>query len=184
MQSCRRDFAEIFEKEATTAMTLVDENQYEALFSRYIEHIVAQVKREKIFNKNTSSYEQPSEALMKDVETILNIPGPADKHREAIIGRIAATKIERPTESINVSKIFHEYLDTMKSHYYEERKHLVDDNFRVMLALENGESLNFTEEERNLANSTYEQLETRFGYTRAAAAESLRFLLTSRVQPT
>ncbi|MBC7660687.1 MAG: hypothetical protein H7249_13410 [Chitinophagaceae bacterium] len=183
IQACRRDFAEIFEKEATTAMTLVDENQYEALFNRYIEHIVAQVKREKIFNKNTSSYEPPNENLMKEVEKILKIPGPADKHREALIGRIAATKIERPTEAINVTKIFHEYLDTMKAHYYDERKHQVDENFRVMLALENGEALNFTQEERDLAENTYRQLETRYGYTRAAAAESLRFLLTSRTQP-
>lgn len=184
IQACRRDFAEIFEKEATTAMTLVDETQYEALFNRYIEHLVAQVKKEKIFNKSTSSYEQPNENLMKEVEKILKIPGPADKHREAIIGRVAATKIERPTEAINVSKIFHEYLDTMKAHYYDEQKKQVDDNFKVMLAIENNDASNHTKEELDLAESTYRQLETRYGYTKAAAAESLRFLFTSRTQPT
>ncbi len=184
IQACRRDFAEIFEKEAAAAMTLVDESQYVALFNRYIEHLVAQVKREKIFNKATSSYEQPNENLMKEVEKILKIAGPAEKHREAIIGRVAATKIERPTEAINVSKIFHEYLDTMKAHYYDEQKKQLDDNFKVMLAIENNEANNFSKEDIDLAESTYRQLETRYGYTRTAAAESLRFLLTFRAQLT
>jgi len=183
IQACRRDFAEIFEKEAAAAMTLVDESQYEALFQRYIDHVVAQVKREKIYNKATSSYEQPNEGLMKEVEKILKIPGPAEKHREAIIGRVAATKIERPTEPINVTRIFHEYLETMKSHYYEEQKIQLDHNFKVMMAIANNDLSTFSREEIDLAESTYRQLETRYGYTRSAAAESLRFLITTRAQP-
>ena len=77
-----------------------------------------------------------------------------------------------------------EYLDTMKSHYYDERKKQVDDNFKVMLALVNGNAGNFSSEEKELAESTYRQLETRYGYTREAAAESLRFLFTARSQMT
>lgn len=177
---CRKDFADIFEREVTSAMTLVDEEQYEQLFNRYIDHVVAQLKRERIYIKGTGSYENPNENLMKEVERILKISGPIEKHREGLLGRIAAAKIERPNEPINVAKIFQENLDTIKAHYYDERKTQVEDNFKVMLHLDTPESRNFTTEEIRLAENTYRNLETKFGYTRAAAVESLKFLLSFR----
>lgn len=179
---CRKDFAEIFDREVTTAMTLVDEEQYEQLFSRYIDHVVAQVKRERIYNKATGSYESPNENLMKEVERILKISGPIEKHRESLLGRIAAAKIEKPNEPISVSRIFHEYLDTIKAHYYDERKKQVEDNFKVMLSLDTPEARNFSKDEIELAENTYRNLESKFGYPRAAAVESLKFLLSSRAQ--
>jgi serine protein kinase len=179
---CRKDFIEVFEREASSAMTLVDELQYEALFARYIENVVAQLKKERVYNKNIGSYEQPNESLMKEMEKILKIQIPTEKHREALIGRIAATKIERPSEPINIPRIFHEQLEAIKAHYYDERKKQVDDNFKVMLAIANGDSQAIASEDLELAESTYQQLEKRFGYTRSAAAESLRFLLTQRAQ--
>jgi serine protein kinase len=181
---CKRDFADVFEKEVTASMTLVDEEQYETLLSRYIENVVAQVKREKLYNKITGNYEQPNENLMRDLERILKVNGPIEKHREALLGRIAAFKIDNPTAAIVVSKIFHEYMDTIKQHYYEEQKKQVDDNFKAMLVLGTDEAKNFKEEDLVLAETTYRNLEKRFGYPREAAFESLKFLLTFRTQLT
>ncbi|WP_176736385.1 hypothetical protein [Oligoflexus tunisiensis] len=179
---CKRDFADIFEREVTASMTLVDEEQYETLLSRYIENVVAQVKREKIYNKITGNYEQPNENLMRDVERILKVNGPIEKHREALLGRIAAFKIDNPVAPIVVSRIFHEYMDTIKQHYYEEQKKQVEDNFKVMMVLGTDEAKNYKEDDLHLATSTYQNLEKRFGYPRDAAYESLKFLLTFRSQ--
>jgi predicted Ser/Thr protein kinase len=184
IQVCKRDFADVFEKEVTASMTLVDEEQYETLLSRYIENVVAQVKREKLYNKITGNYEQPNENLMRDVERILKVNGPIEKHREALLGRIAAFKIDNPTAAIVVSKIFHEYMDTIKQHYYEEQKKQVEDNFKAMLVLGTDEAKNFKEDDLALAETTYRNLEKRFGYPREAAFESLKFLLTFRTQHT
>ncbi len=179
---CKRDFADVFEREVTASMTLVDEDQYNSLLSRYIDNVVAQLKREKIYNKGTGSYELPNENLMREVEKILKISGPVEKHRESLLGRVAAFKIDNPTENIVVGKIFHEYLDTIKGHYYEERKKMVDDNFRVMLSLGTDEVKKFKEEEIALAESTFKNLETRFGYPKDAAHDSLKFLMSFRGQ--
>ncbi|HYX39760.1 MAG TPA: hypothetical protein VE954_42235 [Oligoflexus sp.] len=181
---CKRDFADIFEKEVTASMTLVDEDQYSGLLSRYIENVVAQVKREKLYNKITGNYELPNENLMREVERIIKVSGPIEKHREALLGRIAAFKIDNPTSAIVVKKIFHEYMDTIQQHYYEEQKKQVEENFKVMLVLGTDEARNFKEEELELADTTYRNLEQRFGYTKEAAFESLKFLLTFRSQQT
>jgi serine protein kinase len=179
---CKRDFADIFEREVTASMTLVDEDQYNSLLTRYIENVVAQVKREKLYNKITGTYEAPNENLMRDVEKILKVSGPVEKHRESLLGRVAAFKIDNPTEAIVVGKIFHEYLDTIKAHYYDERKKMVEDNFRTMLSLHTDEIRNFKEDQIALAESTYQGLEKRFGYPREAAIESLKFLVSFRSQ--
>jgi predicted Ser/Thr protein kinase len=179
---CKRDFADIFEKEVAASMTLVEEDQYETLLNRYIENVVAQLKREKLYSKGTGSYEAPNENLMRDIEKILKISGPIEKHRESLLGRIAAFKIDHPTESIVVGKIFHEYLDTIRGHYYEERKVMVDVNYRVMLSLGTDEAKKFKEEEIALAESTFTNLAARYGYQREAATESLKFLLSFRSQ--
>jgi serine protein kinase len=179
---CKKDFADIFEKEVTASMTLVDEDQYETLLSRYIENVVAQVKREKLYNKITGNYEAPSENLMREVERIIKVSGPIEKHREALLGRIAAFKIDNPTSPIVVSKIFHEYMDTIQQHYYEEQKKQVEENFKVMLVLGTDEARNFKEDELELAETTYRNLENRFGYPKEAAFESLKFLMTFRSQ--
>ncbi len=182
IQVCKKDFADIFEKEVSASMTLVDEEQYEALLSRYIENVVAQVKREKLYNKITGNYEVPNENLMRDLERIIKVSGPIEKHREALLGRVAAFKIDNPTAAIVVSKIFHEYMDTIQQHYYDEQKKQVDENFKVMMVLGTDEARNFKPEELELAETTYKNLETRFGYPKDAAFESLKFLLTFRSQ--
>lgn len=179
---CKRDFADIFEKEVTSSMTLVDEDQYNSLLSRYIENVVAQLKREKIYNKHTGSYEAANEGLMRDVERILKITGPTDKHRESLLGRIAAFRIDNPNEPVVVGRIFHEYLDTIRAHYYDERKKMVEENFKVMLSLGTDEVKKFKQDEIDLAEVTYSNLEKRFGYNHDAAHDCLRFLLSFRGQ--
>ncbi|MCX6127742.1 MAG: hypothetical protein NTX25_01600 [Proteobacteria bacterium] len=184
IQICKKDFADIFEREVSASMTLVDEAQHEALLSRYIENVVAQVKREKIYNKITGSHEAPNENLMREVERIIKISGPIEKHRETLLGRIAAFKIDNPTAPIVVGRIFHEYMETIVQHYYEEQKKQVDENFKVMMVLGTDEAKNFKAEELELAEITYKNLESRFGYHRLAAFESLKFFLTFRALQT
>ncbi len=182
IQVCKRDFADVFEKEVTSSMTLVDEEQYTSLLSRYIENVVAQLKREKIYNKSTGAYDAANEGLMREVERILKISGPTDKHRESLLGRVAAFKIDNPSESVIVGRIFHEYLDTIRGHYYDERKKMVDDNFKVMLSLGTDEIKKFKQDEISLAEVTFDNLQKRFGYTRESAHDCLKFLMSFRGQ--
>ena len=87
-------------------MRLVEEEEYSNLLKRYVDHVVATVKNEKIFSKITNSYEDPSDKIMTEIEKIIKVSGPIERHREAILGKIAAYKIDHPHEDIDVTKIF------------------------------------------------------------------------------
>lgn len=176
------EFARIFEHEVINAMTLVEDIQYENLFHRYVEHVVAHVKREKLYNKITGSYEAPSEKIMQEVEKILEVSIPVDKHRENLIGRVAAYKIDHPNETLSLTAIFPDFLETISQHYYRERQKVVDSNFVAMMKLETPDDRSLSERERDLAKTTYAGLSTKFGYDMSSARECLRFLLGHRGQ--
>lgn len=175
-----QDFCEAFEHEVLLSMTLVAEGQYDLHLSNYVDNVVAFVKKEKIYQSATGSYEPPSEALMKEVEKIIGVTGSIDRHRQNILGRIAAYKIDHPDRPIDVKVIFHDLLKKIQDHYHNEKRQIVEENFKFMLQLG-------TENERNLkvdqvadARRTYQELEKRFGYDEYSARESLKFLMARR----
>ena len=175
-------FAQLFEKEATFSMSLVEEHTYHSLLKRYIDHVVALVKNEKIYNKITGSYEDPSQKLMKDVENILKISGSVERHRETLLGRIAAYRIDNPNKEIDVTIIFHEYLEHLQRHYYGERQKVVEKNFQGMLVWGTDDEKNLDDEGKILAEKTFLGLEERFGYDRHSARECVKFLMKHNSQ--
>ena len=174
------EFCRVFEEEATSSMTLVEEEQYDILLNRYIDHVVATVKKERIFNPITGGYDTPSEELMKRVEKILNVSGAVERHREGLLGRIAAYRIDHPNEDINVAVVFESYMTALRNHYYNERNKIVQENFKAMLTLGTPDETNLTSEERELATTTTNNLESKFGYDPVSTRECLKFLLTHK----
>ncbi len=174
------EFADIFETETVKAMSLVADEEYERLLARYIENVVAEIKREKIFNPATEQYETASQGLMKDIEKILNVQGSVERHREGLLGRLAAFRIENKTMAIDLPTIFQDILLKIQEHYYGQRKVVVQQNYQAMLSLagdSEAESAKMEEKDRDLAKTTYAELERRFGYDFVSARECLKFML-------
>jgi predicted Ser/Thr protein kinase len=171
------EFADIFAQEIQTAMALVEEGEYEKLLARYIDHVVAFVKREKIFNPASESYEAPSEAMMKEVEQIIGVQGAADRHREGLLAKIASWKLENRDKPVQINFIFENILRKIQDHYHERKSTVVTANYRAMLMLDTDDARNLKDAETKTAELTYSNLEKMFGYTRTMARKSLTFLL-------
>jgi serine protein kinase len=176
----RKQFAEAFEREVTMSMTLVSDVEYDNLLRRYVSNVVAFVKKERLFNEVTNSNEPANEKLMSDVEGILGVNMAPDRHRESMLSRIGAYKMEKKVDSIDVVKVFDEYLRRIQDHYHKQRQHLVDDNFKAMLALTNGDLNSLSAKAKSQAEITFEQLQSRFGYDRVSAQACLKFLIHYR----
>jgi len=180
IQTIRDDYVDIFERELLQSMNLVEEEQYDQLLTRYVEHVAATIKKEKIYNSVTGTHEQPSQSLLREVEKIVGISGSVEKHREAMLGRLAARMIDSPKDKIEVTEIFNDMLRKIEDHYYEKRSVLVENNNKAMLSFDSDQERNLTDEEKKLAKVTYEQLEKRFGYDRVSAKESLKFMINQK----
>jgi predicted Ser/Thr protein kinase len=172
------EFADIFENETLASMSLVAEEEYEKLLTRYVENVVADVKKERIFNPSTEQYEPANHALMKEIEKIINVQGSIERHRDGLLSRMAAIKIDNPKAQIDVSHTFQDILGKIQEHYYNQRRTVVQANYQAMLALGADGEQNIAAKDKQLAQDTYRELERRFGYDYVSARECLKFMLT------
>ncbi len=172
------EYTALFEKELLSSLSLIDETQYDSLLKRYVDHLVAQIKNQRIKDAATGEYSQPSEAIMEDVEKLLKVPG-GDKlsYRKSLLSRIAARKIENPDKDIVISEIFVDLLDAIKAHYYKERKDKIDFALKAMMSLDTPEQKDFSESDLNKARDAYKNLENQFGYSFENAQASIKFMI-------
>ena len=85
-----------------------------------------------------------------------------------------------PKEEIHVPEVFKDYLNAIKDFYFKERQIAVDSNFKVMLVLGSDDARNHKQDEIELAEQTFENLESKFKYDRVSAEASLKFLLSHK----
>lgn len=178
----KEDFRDTFEQEASASMTLVEDGEYETLLEKYVTNVVANVKGEKVYDENTKSHIDPSEKVMTDVEKIISISGDIKRHRESMLGKVAAYKIDNPDKNVIVADVFSDYLQAIKTYYFKERQDLISSNFKVMLSLNTDDQKLYKAEEVELAEMTFENLNKRYGYDRVSAEASLKFLLAHTQQ--
>lgn len=181
IRNIRDWFAEVFEEEVLGAMLLVEEGQYDQLLARYVEHAVAFIKKEKIFNRKTEGYETPSEMLMNDVESILGVSGgdPA-RFRESLLARIASYKLDNPKAKIEFSVIFFDHLQRIKEHYYQQKSKIIEVNLKAVLALGTDREAQLNDKQIVAAKSTLHELSQRYGYDEASARDCIKFLMMSK----
>ena len=173
-------FLESFEKELVTSMAMADELEYEILLKKYVDHVVAEIKKDKIWDQATNSFVGPSQQMMLKIESILEIEKNNAEHRNALLSRVAAFKIDHPNENINVSLVFADFMDKIKAHFYEKMKAKIEKIYHAMLIISSNNTFASDPEIAEHASNTFAELEKRFGWQPEAAAECLRFLLKNR----
>lgn len=178
LEKLKENFTRTFENEVIQSMSMVGEGEYVSLLERYVAHVVAYIKNEKLWDEVSRSHIVPSEKLMNDIESMLQISSSTNEHRNNLLSRIAAFRIENPSKNVVVGQLFHDFLTAIKEHSYNEKRKIIDLNFKAMIALEREESID--EASRTLALQTYEHMESHFGYTRQATYECMRFIFKQK----
>lgn len=171
------EFADTFESESLRSMSFVAEEEYDRILARYVENVVADVKREKIYNTASEQYEPANQALMKEIERITGVQGPVERYRESLLSRLAAWRLDHPKEEIDLSRIFQDILAKIQEHYYAQRRGVVQTVYEAMLSLGTDDERSLDEKDKVQAKGTYQELERRFGYDEVSARESLKFML-------
>lgn len=172
----REWYLDTFEDELRQASGLVDELSYEELFSRYVTHVSASVKGEKLKNPLTGALEPPDEALMREVEALLDISENRQDARAGLLSRIAAWAIDNPRQKISHSRIFKEKLSTIRAAVFLERRVQLGQLCRRLVE----SMVDGRENEEPQVLSTLKHLEARFGYRRDAARDAAARLLNER----
>lgn len=167
---------DVFEDELRLASGLVDESRYDELFARYVSHVSASVKGEKLRNVSTGAVEPPDENLMREVEKLLGSGSDAAETRAVLMGRIAAWAIDHPGGKIVQSPFYREKLNQIRGAVFEQRRPVLGQLCEKLMQIEQDTKL---EKVEGLAQ-TVEQLRDRFGYDWRAARDAAGQLWADR----
>lgn len=165
-----------FEDELRQASGLVDESRYEELFGRYVSHVSASVKGEKLRNPITGAVDPPDEALMGEVEKLLAVGSNVQEARAVLMGRIAAWAIDNPGKKIALSPIYRDKLNQIRSAVFNERRVALGQLCEKIMVQEERAG---TPGDPAVAE-TLKQLSERFGYSPRAARDIAAQLWTDR----
>ncbi len=177
--SIRTWLLDTIEDEFRVASGLVDESSYEEVLKRYILHVSAWVKHEKISNTLTGELDDPDEKLMQHAESLLYPPDEKEDVRSALLSHIAAWAIDHPGKTLEKSNFFLDRLSTIRSAVFKERRDLLEEFCGKVAELSVHEQ---ADEDEGLSKGLG-VLREQFGYQRQAAMDGAARLLSMRFSP-
>lgn len=179
----RERYLDLLDQDVSEAMGLVDEQQYEDLFARYIDHVSQKLKGEKVYNSIIGKYEEPDTDFMEEVEEVIRTEddeGDPEEFRQGVISSIAAYSIDHPGEKVSYKVVFPNLFAAMRRSFFEERQQTVRKILDNVLQFFDGTAKNLSTAEQSAVDTTLRNLHEDFGYCDACAREAVAFLHSNR----
>jgi serine protein kinase len=171
---------DLIEDEFRIASNLVDDRSYATLFDRYIEHVNSWVKKERIRNPLTGTFEEPDERVMAEVEALLKAPDDVITLRNSWLSRIAAWAIEHPGEAIDNRVVFASSIRRLRDAVFAERRGALADLVRNVVIQVRDSGAQLTLKEQQDSERTLQRLCDEFGYHRSSASDAAAVLVRDR----
>jgi serine protein kinase len=168
------------EYEFYVASGLVQEQQYVELFEKYVQHVSAWVKKERLFNRVTQKYEDADEKMMVELERLLDVRAEPSEWRQQFIGIIAAWALDHQGQKLDASLVFPQHLKRMREAIFAERRQAVARLARDVVLVAREDSVGVDAERRRDAEGVIERLIARFGYCRECATDAASMLVRKR----
>ncbi|MBS1958448.1 MAG: hypothetical protein JST80_03160 [Bdellovibrionales bacterium] len=173
------EYTTLIDREVRDCLGLYETRQWHDFMKKYILHLSALLKREKMKNPITGGYEEPDQTLLDEFETIAQAPtDPAakDQYRMNLITQIGAWVLDHPKEQMDYFKVFPEIKQRIEKHFYESQKALLQ-KMNTALKLFGTDHEDSTSEGSKLARQTLENMQKKFGYSVDGAKEVIGFLM-------
>jgi predicted Ser/Thr protein kinase len=166
--------------EVRTSLGLVEESEHVRIFDRYITHITHVIRKEKVKNPSTGRSEDPDVALMKEVETTLEIGSRPDDFRQQLITTIGAWSLDHKGEKPTVTVIFPDLLKKLRDAYFERHKKVIARGITELMQLIAGHESGLSEESLAAARRARTNLFEKFGYQTESARDLVGAMARSR----
>jgi predicted Ser/Thr protein kinase len=169
-----------WEREMYLASGVIEEGRYEELFERYVQHVSVWMKKERLRNRATGEYEEPDEAMMREVERLLALKGDPGTVRRDVIGAIAAWAIDHPGAPIEPETVFPGSIAKMRETVFEGKKPVIVRLVHDVVALVREDGSGLDDARRAEARAVLDRLAKHFGYCDACATAACAGLAAGR----
>lgn len=176
----RERLLDCWEEEVRHASGLIDESKYGELFERYVEHVSAWSKGEKLRNHVTGDFETPDERLMKEVEEMLGWTGDAADFRRMLLAKIAAWAIEHPDERPRAEHVFADHIRRLRESVFHSLREPIAELCRDMLIYVRDGDQALAAERRSAVRAALDAMRDKFGYCDSCARDAAAMLVGTR----
>jgi serine protein kinase len=162
-------------EEFQDAMALISEEEYDRRFDRYLHHVIAFNRGEKVTNPQTGAAESPSAQVMDSVESILELDEPVEAFRKNLVGRIGAFALDHPSEPVSFRALFPDLLNAVKRDFFAKRRERVLEIVEAILKMDRDDTAALGEEVVRQVETVRENLKAR-GYCDSCILDAAAFL--------
>lgn len=173
-------YLRVLDEEVRTAMGLVKAGSHTELFGRYLKHISAWTKKERLPDPLTAKLIDPDPELMRSVEQVLLAAGEeAPEFRRSLISQIGAFKLEHPDDDVDYELLFSSYMRRLKEDFYNQRRKVVERVETSFLKYLDDDSRDIDARDLDMVQTLRTNLHA-LGYTDDSARHAVAFLLKRR----
>lgn len=168
------------EEEVREAMGLLKAGSHVELFERYLKHVSAWTKGEKLPDPLTGRLIEPDPEVLRQVESVLAAAGEsAEEFRRGLIGQIGGYKLEHPDENVDYELLFGAHMKRLKEDFYSQRKKIIERIETAYLKTLEGDARDIDPKDREQVEQMRTNL-AQIGYNDSSARTVIAWLLKKR----
>ncbi len=176
----RQQYLKWVDDEVKNSLGLIEPDSHFELFERYVKHVSAWTKKERLLNPITGKLAEPDSELMRQVEGILVAKGESvEEFRNSLINKIGAFKLEQPDQPMNYQTLFSGNLKRIKEDYYAKQSKIVRHLQSCYLMIEEGDLAHVDAKDQEQVRVLKENL-LKLGYTASSAKQAMAYLARSQ----
>jgi serine protein kinase len=180
LKALRGRLLDALEDELRSATGFADEARYDEVFERYVLHVSAWTKGEKIENRVSRKEEPADETMMKDIERMLGVSAAHEEFRRNLISRVAAWAIDHPGQSLPTKGLFPQHIAKLRDVFFQEHRKQVIAVARDLSVILTEGAAALEPDARARATSTLAVMKSRYGYDDDSARDAVSALLKER----
>jgi serine protein kinase len=176
-----KHYLNILDRQVRDCLGLIDNRSYKDYLDKYITHILAMIKGEKIKNQVTGKFEEADQYFIKEFESNIKINETAEKFRSSLISRIGAYSLDYPGNEIPYLDLFKDLVRSLKESFRADQKAILDKvskNLIVYLKEKDEENRNtLNDENQQVIESIFTSMREKYNYSEKGAHKLLNFLI-------
>lgn len=178
----KRYYLALLEDEARTALGLYAKESYEELFKRYVSHVSAWTKKERLIDPVIGRSSEADHVFMSKIETKLLAANESNEDfRRQLISQIGAYKLENPQLDLDYRVIFSSHLKRLKESIYSEQRDVVERIIAIFLRVMDGDNAGLEEKEIARALALRDGLIS-LGYEEASARWAMAYYMKNALR--
>lgn len=176
-----------FDVELRDSLGLVDNRSYEEYIAKYVLHINASIKGEKLKNPVIGKFEDPDQYFIKEFESNIHLKEDPAAFRSHILSKLGAYALDNPGKPIVYTEVLEGVSKQLKESFRNEQKKIIKSvgtNLMYYMSEINDETKSkksgLSDDGRKQITGILEQLAEKHGYTELGAIKCLKHLLKKR----